>query len=126
MKTFAILPAFALAACAATLPTPNPTGTPTAGFQQTATVGSLQVTPVALVEDSRCPINARCVWAGHLTVRAEIRGGRWKQVKDLTLSAPQPVADGQITLVDALPQKVAGKPASLADYRFTFSFSGGL
>jgi len=126
MKAFAALPALALAACATSVVPLHPTGTPTAGFMQTATVGSLQVTPITLVEDSRCPINARCVWAGRLVVKTEIRGGRWREIRDLTLAGPQPIADGQITLVDAQPSKVAGQPVALADYRFTFSFSGGL
>ena len=31
-------------------------------------VGAVVVTPLEVVEDSRCPINARCVWAGRLIV----------------------------------------------------------
>ena len=33
---------------------------------ETTRVGTLAVTPLRVVEDSRCPINARCIWAGRL------------------------------------------------------------
>ena len=124
MKAFALLPACALAACAATLPPPNPTGTLTAGFGQTAAVGSLLVTPVALVEDSRCPVIAQCVWAGRLVVKAEVRTGRKIDIRDFTLASPQSAAGGTVTLVDAKPEKMSGAPPQISDYRFTFQFSG--
>ena len=126
MKALAPLSAFALAACAASLPAPAPTGTPTAGFGQTASAGSLRVTPIALVEDSRCPMNARCIWAGRLTVKAEVRAGRTTEIRNLTLGVGQRIADGTLTLTGAQPEKMAGHPTKPADYRFTFAFDGGL
>lgn len=125
MKAFAILPGLALAACAATTPPVRTTGTPTAGLGQTANVESLLVTPVAVVEDSRCPADVQCVWAGRLVVRTEVRGGSWTKALDLTLGAGQHVADGEITLVSAVPEKTSKTPTKPSDYRFTYSFSGG-
>nr|WP_294846379.1 hypothetical protein [uncultured Sphingomonas sp.] len=126
MKAFAILPALALAACAATTPPLHTTGTPTAGLGQTANVDSLLVTPIAIVEDSRCPIIAQCVWAGRLVVRTEVRAGSWTKTLDLTLGAGQHVADGEIRLENAVPDKNSKTPVKPSDYRFTYSFSGGL
>lgn len=125
MKAFALLPALALAACAATTPPVQTTGTPTAGLGQTANVDSLLVTPAAVVEDSRCPADVQCVWAGRLVVRTEVRGGSWVKTLDLTLGAGQHVADGEIILVSAVPEKNSTKPVNPGDYRFTYSFSGG-
>jgi hypothetical protein len=93
---------------------------------QTDRVGSVRVKPLKVVEDSRCPINARCVWAGRLVVRTEIRGGRWRQVRDLELGKPQPVADGTIALVSGEPGKHAGRATRARDYRFRYAFAGGL
>lgn len=123
MKRILVLSAFALAGCAAVPPL---AASPTAALGQTATVDGLRVKPLAIIEDSRCPINAVCVWAGRLVVRAEVRGGNWRQTRDFELRKPQPIADGQMTLVEAAPSKMADQPITAGDYHFTFAFEGGL
>jgi hypothetical protein len=50
-------------------------GVVTAGIGETADLGNgLRVRPLLVVEDSRCPQNARCVWAGRLRVRVNVEG----------------------------------------------------
>jgi hypothetical protein len=126
MKTALSFAVLALVSCSTVPASGGTTGTPTAALGQTAQVGSLRVRPIAVVEDSRCPINAMCVWAGRIVVRTEIRGRRWKQVRDLELRKEQPIADGQIRLTEAAPSKLADQPIKPWDYRFTFDFQGGL
>jgi hypothetical protein len=123
MKAVRPLAFVALSACA-TL-SGSSTGTPSAGLGQTAVVGSLRVRPISVVEDSRCPINAICVWAGRIVVRSEIRGGNWRETRDLELGKPQPIADGTIALVAVEPSKLAGEE-NPRPYRFTYDFQGGL
>ena len=120
--TIAIL-ALTFAGCATT---PPASAGPTAGLGQTAYTNGLRVRPIAVVEDSRCPINAICVWAGRLVVRSEVRGGGWRKTLHLELGKPEPVADGALTLVAAEPSKMAGTPVDRRAYRFTFDFQGGL
>ena len=67
-----------------------------------------------------------CVWAGRLVVRTEIRGGSWRETRDLELRKPQRIADGQLILVEAAPSKLADRPIAPAHYRFTFAYEGGL
>ncbi|MCE7796973.1 hypothetical protein LWE61_10425 [Sphingobium sufflavum] len=93
---------------------------------ETVSVGGPSVRPVRLVEDSRCPDNARCIWAGRVVVRALVSGGRWSRTMDLTLGQPAPVADGALTLVAVTPGKSTTRPVRPRDYRFTFDFQGGL
>lgn len=123
MKRLLPLIALAVSACASV---PPADASPTAGLGQAASVDGLRVRPLQIVEDSRCPINAVCVWAGRLIVRVEVRGGNWREVRDLELEMPQPIADGQLTLVAAEPGKMAGAEADPSAYRFTFAFEGGL
>ena len=113
--------ALALAACVTVPAAPATTGTPTAGFGQTANVGPLLIRPIALVEDSRCPINARCVWAGQVRILAEI--GRDRVRREMTLGVPIAVAGGKLALVAAAPGRLAGAQPEPQPYRFTFEFS---
>ena len=125
MKRFALaFLLFALAACASFPATSATTGTPTAGFGQTANVGPLLVRPISLVEDSRCPINARCVWAGRLVIKAEVsyNGGSERFRGNLTLGTPLNLGKERVTLVAGEPGKLAGAAGNPPASRFTFEY----
>lgn len=50
-------------------------GVVVARINESANLGDgLVVRPVAVLEDSRCPQNARCVWAGRLRLNVAIEG----------------------------------------------------
>jgi hypothetical protein len=123
MKALAPLAAVALAACATV---PPASAEPTAALGQVAYVNGLKVRPLQVLEDSRCPANVQCVWAGRIVVRSDISGGSWRQTRDLELGKPQQIADGTLTLVAVSPGKVAGAETETRAYRFTFDFQGGL
>lgn len=85
-----------------------------------------RVTPLAVLEDSRCPENARCVWAGRVRINARIVTGRGTEEREMTLGQPISVADGQLLLGDVQPsRKTAEAAVSPGDYRFGFRFDGG-
>ena len=123
MKLMLAIFGLALTACA-TIP-PASAG-PTAALGQQAQVDGLRVRPLAVIEDSRCPMNVQCVWAGRIIVRSEVTGGSWRQVHDLELGKPVQIADGQLTLAAAEPGTVAGVKTNPRAYRFTYAFAGGL
>ena len=122
MKAAALLAA-ALAGCASVPPV---AAGPTATLGQTVYVNGLKVRPLEIVEDSRCPSDAVCVWAGRVVVRAEVIGGAWQKTMDLELGKPQQVADGALLLVAVHAPKKAGAEIDPRAYRFTFDFQGGL
>lgn len=110
---FSLAAAFALSACTTAPSAGAPVRTDgLATFGQPTRVGSLVVTPEALVEDSRCPINARCVWAGRLVLKARIDGAGWRETVNLTLGQRYATRGTGLALVSAEPGKMAGSPPS--------------
>ncbi|HEU0311225.1 MAG TPA: hypothetical protein VFR36_08415 [Sphingomicrobium sp.] len=112
-----------MASTACAIRPPAATG-PTAALGQIAIANGLKVRPFQLIEDSRCPINAACVWAGRLIVRTEVIGGSWRQTRDLELGKSQQIADGTLVLISAQPSRQAGIEIDPHSYRFTFDFQG--
>jgi hypothetical protein len=93
---------------------------------QEAMVDGPVVKPIAVIEDSRCPMNARCVWAGRVRLKMLWVRGQGNQEFELTLGESKPLADGSITLTSVRPDKRTDVVLKPADYRFSFSFAGGL
>lgn len=99
-----------------------------AALGQTVAVDGPKVTPLEVLEDSRCPMNARCVWAGQVRLKVRVHLGAGDQERELTSHKPVQVADGSLELVEVQPDRVAGEGEALdpKDYRFGFRFMGGL
>ena len=116
-RALPVLAALALAGCV----TPGTSASPRLG--EVGLVNGFRVRPLRVVEDSRCPINARCIWAGRIIVRTEIRDGAARELRNLELGRPQPVFGGTIALVSAEPGKLAGAPTDPRAYRFTFEIT---
>ena len=114
-----------LAACATTTDGPYrgplaAEGTPVA-LEQSVAVADLVLTPIAVTEDSRCPINARCVWAGRVTVETRVDGAGWRESVPMTLGEPVTLRGYRLTLVSAEPNRMTSDPAPLpADYRLVY------
>ena len=123
MKAHLLLaPLAALAACATVLPE-DTSGLSWAQIGETVNVGGPLVTPLKLVEDSRCPPGVQCVWAGRVVVSATISTPTMKLTRDLTLGEPFQVADGALVLAEVQPAATTSQPAN---YRFGFRFDGGI
>ncbi|MCT2401040.1 hypothetical protein [Novosphingobium mangrovi (ex Huang et al. 2023)] len=100
-----------------------------AALGQTVIVDGPKVTPLAILEDSRCPMNARCVWAGQVRLRIRVDLGSGSRTMEITSGEPIQVADGKLDLVTVQPDKLAGRNGGTiepASYRFGFRFMGGL
>lgn len=96
-------------------------GVVAAGLNETADLGDgVTVRPLAIIEDSRCPADVECIWAGRLRLRANISG----QEVEMTLGEPTQTTHGAVLLAVAKPlpfsswpeNEVGPRPA----YRFGF------
>jgi len=129
------LASLALAGCATTAAQPLPTEMPLApegsnGWQaagETSRFGPW-ITPIRVIEDSRCPVNARCVWAGRVVVETQLslRNGTDRRKVAMTLGEPVAIADGSARLVAVWQDRFTGSEIAPGDYRFAYRFDGGL
>ena len=124
-QTFPLaLTAVLIAGCVTTRT--NNDGSVDAKLGQTVNVGGPKVTPLVILEDSRCPMEARCIWAGRVRLSVRVTTGAGTTVRELASDRPLQVADGQLVLQSIMPPRSSQRTLAPSDYRFTFKFSGGL
>ncbi len=120
----ALFGALAFAACAAT----SVAATSIANFvalRQSATVGSVIVTPLQVIEDSRCPANAHCRWAGRLVLRVRIEWGSRAEHRDMVGGGSVNIAGGTLILSGVGPEPGFADGPKSSEYRFSFTFVTG-
>jgi len=88
-----------------------------AGFQD-----GISIRPVAVLEDSRCPIGVQCIQAGTVRISLRTSATDASLTTAVTLNKPATVGGDTITLtsVTPVPTKDTVRPSDSA-YRFTFS-----
>ncbi|MCB2077919.1 MAG: hypothetical protein KDE55_09515 [Novosphingobium sp.] len=122
----ALSPFLSLALSACVTAQPPSDGLAYAALGETVYVDGPKVTPIAVIEDSRCPADVQCVWAGRVRISARIHLGTGDTTQELTLGEPIPVADGSLELRTVQPPKTTEAAIPPGDYRFGFNFMGGL
>jgi hypothetical protein len=113
----------------------HPTRTPaevgrafTLGPGDAATLSAARLTVVLerVHDDSRCPLDVMCAWAGDAVARVRLtRDGAGERIHELHLNrsqGPGEVAEGAfaIDFVNLAPSNRAGQPIAPEDYRATF------
>jgi hypothetical protein len=53
------------------------------GRQKTVTKDKLKIQFVSLVEDSRCPTDANCVWAGNAKIKVKVSNRRGSEIFEI-------------------------------------------
>lgn len=80
----------------------------------------VKVTPLEVIEDSRCPQDVQCIQAGTVKVRTQLVSGLGTATEVFTLNTPITTEAETITLVSVQPVKESKKTIGLNDYVFTF------
>jgi hypothetical protein len=122
MKSAAILlaPIALVAGGATAAPPPAAHNMAIARLGETVRLHNVPVTPVRVLEDSRCPERVSCVWAGRL--RLSVRIGR--ATRELALGEPVPMVGGTLQLATVVPRPKREGTIAPGDYRFGFRFDG--
>lgn len=125
MKRAAILlaPLMLTSAIAGAEP-PRPGAFTVARLGETVRIGGQRVTPLRVLEDSRCPAQVTCVWAGRVRISVQI--GR--ATRELTLGQPLRLTHGTLLLAQVQPQRRRDLAIPPRAYRFAFRFDadGGM
>lgn len=121
MKLAMALP-LALAACATTGAPPGPSQA-TAGYDEKVQIGALSVTPLDMIEDSRCPKDVQCIWAGRVRLKIALYDGEQTSEPVLTMGTPLATSRGMLTLTQATPYPSPTAKYAKSAYRFTFTVS---
>ena len=103
------------------VPTPTPSKTTIeTRIDQGASALSVKVVPLEVLQDSRCPEDAQCIWAGTVQVRALLSSGLGEAEQIFELRTPITTEAEVVTLVEVFPAPYAGRAILPSDYRFMF------
>lgn len=88
---------------------------------ETASFPDVRITPLAVLEDSRCPVNARCIQAGELRVQLETVSAMGTSTGAIELGKSLTTEAEEISFLSVSPETLAGQTIPAENYRFTFS-----
>lgn len=80
--------------------------------------GDATLTYLGVIEDSRCPADAMCVWQGHVIVEFRLNDDRFRVVYEGE-SKRVIVADFEVEVHDVQPYPLASQPYDPADSEVT-------
>lgn len=81
------------------------------------------VTPLEVLEDSRCPVDVQCVWAGTVKVRATLESGLGTAEQVFTLDQPITTEAEEVRLIQVFPLAEEGVEIADTDYTFIFQIN---
>lgn len=83
--------------------------------------GDSVITPLAVVEDSRCPSDVMCIQAGTIRLSVKVESGSRAQTIVPSLEGPARIGSSWLHLLAACPYPQASQPTKAADYRFVLA-----
>lgn len=84
----------------------------------------LVVTPLEVLEDSRCPAEADCVWQGRVLLKTRLDLGHETITVQLDSNEPMRINGGMLRIAEVAPYaSTQWDPLSPGAYRFGFAFT---
>jgi len=99
---------------------PNTQNTTTAKINQKILNNGVYITPLKVVEDSRCPSDAACLIAGTVKISVKLEIGTKTETATLELDKAFISSNKTITLTNVSPDTLSTKTIAEKDYIFTF------
>ena len=85
--------------------------------------GPVDMTPIAIDEDSRCPADAQCVSAGTVRVKVLVEPPGESHAYFVTLGQPLAIDEGTLLIEAVQPQRMSAAPIPLTDYSVVLNFA---
>jgi hypothetical protein len=98
-----------------------PYGNVTLKIGDTAQFKDISIKPISIEEDSRCPVDVQCIWAGTVRVKIQVVSGTGTSTSIVTLDQPFTTEAQRITLTAVTPEKHSQTQASTGGYRLSFN-----
>lgn len=98
----------------------------TAALNQRIYDNGVHITPLEVVEDSRCPMGVYCIQAGTVRLKAKLEDGTRSEVITMVMGSPVAFGNKHVTLMSVTPVKAQHSTIAPSDYRFTFSVTYGM
>jgi hypothetical protein len=95
----------------------------TARIGQASSVLGIKITPLSIIEDSRCPTDVQCIQAGTVRISATLVSGMGTAIQTFALNVPITTEAEMITLIAVTPEKRSAHEIASGEYRFTFRVS---
>ena len=80
----------------------------------------IHITPLAVVGDSRCPVDVNCIQAGTVRLSVKLESGTTTQTQVLTMGSKVGFGGKSVALTAVTPATHSKTPIVSADYRFEF------
>ena len=102
---------------------PSPVETGALKLGASKTINGVTITPLSIVEDSRCPADARCFWAGRIVVSTKLSSGSLISTEEMEVGAEKKFGGKLITLTSATPYpgELGPRPIKPEEYRFEYA-----
>lgn len=91
-----------------------------AGLDERVETLGVAITPLEVVEDSRCPTDTTCVQAGTVRVRALLESEFGSAEQEFELATPYTTEAEEVTLMQVMPLLEEGVEVAPEEYVFTF------
>lgn len=91
-----------------------------AGINEAASAFGVTVTPIEILEDSRCPIDVQCIQAGTVRVRGTLESGLGTANQEFELNKTITTESEEVTLMRVDPFAESTKEIQEGDYVFVF------
>ncbi|KKU49601.1 MAG: hypothetical protein UX71_C0010G0011 [Parcubacteria group bacterium GW2011_GWA1_47_10] len=89
------------------------------GVGETKNVNGVRITLNKIVEDSRCPSDVQCIWAGRLVANVTLKSDTDEQTLDLASdAAPKTFDTFLVSIAGISPEKLVSEPST--SYKITF------
>lgn len=83
----------------------------------------VSVTPLEVLEDSRCPVGVTCIQAGTVRLKVRLKSALAESTVVMSLGDSISTATEKVEFIDAEPPPYAGAAIPSADYIFNFKIS---